>query len=668
MLLMLLVGVVQIAAYYLAGATVRGDHGFAITQPDTLLYCQAAHRIVEGAPFSFSAGEAVCTGTTSVLYPFLLALLDFGGESLILGGFLLNAAFYLIFLGCWSVIVWRFCSSVFSAVTAAALIAFSGQIAFCTLAASDIGLWLVFSAAMAVALVTESRKCFALLLVLAPWVRPEGAVMTIAFAMVAPFLAGKRKCALPLAAIALTSTVGVFAFNFVLTGHAQFSSVAAKGYFRNYPFSDAIFLTAIDSLKILKAYILGIPGSAPRDFHLLPVLGGVFLWLGLLSHDWRGPRRVFTWVSSLGCAGGFATVAMSGWQNTNMDRYLVWVIPFIFLFVGEGVGFLRSLGKVGRLALPAAVALVGYAAAIAVAEPAIAHSLAVKEDRLRSFARQCEDTMVLRAAVGMTSHCGAAYEFSPRRIAHLSGIYSPEFRPGDSVGSLERLKREKALRFYYWFCDMSSDLSLFGAKGWESVSEPILKGPAEYMLRKARWEAFDRAAETPPSPVEGCKLVASLDVGCREEEERVGYEIISAYDQPELKPFFTVADSPKGKLAEGGRVLLGGDEFSVDLTPGKDASVIIRTAASATAYANTATGNYGGCCEFNSPLELHLEIDGEEFGHIAFAVATNGITDAVFKIPGKALKPSQGQPPESPRTFRLGFHGEHIAFGYWFYQ
>ena len=99
--LMLLIGLLQVAAYYVAGATIRSDGGVPIGQPDTLLYCQAARRIVEGHPFSFSEGSLASTGTTSVLYPFVLAALGFfgaNGDTLILAGFLLNAAFYMLFL------------------------------------------------------------------------------------------------------------------------------------------------------------------------------------------------------------------------------------------------------------------------------------------------------------------------------------------------------------------------------------------------------------------------------------------------------------------------------------------------------------------------------------------------------------------------------------------
>ena len=60
------IGVVQIAAYYFSGAMVNGDDHLAIAQPDSLLYMQAARRIVEGHPFSFSALEPVKIGRAHV--------------------------------------------------------------------------------------------------------------------------------------------------------------------------------------------------------------------------------------------------------------------------------------------------------------------------------------------------------------------------------------------------------------------------------------------------------------------------------------------------------------------------------------------------------------------------------------------------------------------------
>ena len=49
--LMLCIGLLQVAGYYLAGMLASADGNMAVPQPDTLLYCQAARRIVEGHPF-----------------------------------------------------------------------------------------------------------------------------------------------------------------------------------------------------------------------------------------------------------------------------------------------------------------------------------------------------------------------------------------------------------------------------------------------------------------------------------------------------------------------------------------------------------------------------------------------------------------------------------------
>ena len=330
--LMLLVGVVQVALYYVAGATIRSDGGFAAAQPDTLLYCQAARRIVEGHPFSFSEGVAVSTGTTSVLYPFVLAipyLLGCTGDSLLRAGFFLNASFYLVFLWAWGLVVREKFTRGVGLFAAAALVAFSGQSAFCALAQSDIGLWMAVSSLLAAGLVLRRRVLLIPALLVAPWVRPEGAIVCCVFAAFAVFRAVRGVCVgsrwrqLALAFAAVLSATGVFALNFALTGHVGFSSVAHKGYFSLLPFADAIARSAIDAVQMAKGVLLGLPVGAPRDFFALPLVGAAFMWLGVFVHDWRRcswREMVFLVAAAL----GFLSVAASGWQGTNMDRYLVW--------------------------------------------------------------------------------------------------------------------------------------------------------------------------------------------------------------------------------------------------------------------------------------------------------------------------------------------------------
>ena len=161
--LMLCVGVIQVSAYYFASATVRPDGCLAVAQPDSALYLQAARRIVEGFPFSYSAGEAVCTGTTSVLYPLVLAVpcvLGLHGAASVAAAFLLNAAFYLLFLFCWARVIDLKVREPADKAVAGIALALFGHPALVSLAQSDIGLWLFVSSLLAWGLAADNPRLF----------------------------------------------------------------------------------------------------------------------------------------------------------------------------------------------------------------------------------------------------------------------------------------------------------------------------------------------------------------------------------------------------------------------------------------------------------------------------------------------------------------------------
>ena len=671
--LMLLVGVVQMALYYLAGATVRSDGAFGIAQPDTLLYCQAARRIVEGHPFSFSAGTAVSTGTTSVLYPFVLAIpyaLGATGDAFFRAGFILNAAFYLVFLLGWGLTIRAKLADPFARIVAALLVALSGQAAYCAAAQSDIGLWMAVSALMIAGFATKRAILYAPMLLLAPWIRPEGMICALAYAACAIgagfFHAGaerhREKSSLLISVAAIASVAGVFALNAALTGKLGFSSVANKGHFFHLPFCDAIAATAVDALSLAKSLLFGISSFATRDLYYLPVAAVALMWLGVCVRDWR---RCETWRDAallLAVLGSFGTVAMSGWQGSNMDRYLAWCLPIVLLLAAEGASWLaRRIGTGPSRFVPAAL-VVGFGGLASVVCAAVFHAACVTQTSLVLFARQCDDTMTARSAVGIFGSCGLAYEFSPRRIAHLPGIYSPEFMARDQAAVFEILKNEKDTRFFYWFFNTTESsllITAFGKDGLDLLGEVQLAGPRGFELRKASWKAFDAAVATPPT-TNGQTLVARVDVGYELDERAAAYETITTYDQPELRPFAKAGKLGGVDIVEAGRIILGGDEMTVKLTPGRDAQVVMRTLAKAEAFAPGALGAVaGGECAFKSPMELHLEVDGKEVGHVTFKLNEEGFTDARFTIPGKAVTRS---------PCRVALHGDHIACCYWFYQ
>ena len=665
LLLALCAALIQTAIYYIAGATVRVGGGMAIAQPDTLLYSQAARRIAEGFPFSFSEGTAASTGTTSVLYPFVLALpyaIGFTGGALFTAGFLLNAVFYVLFVLGWSAVACRaFAERPAARCAAVALVVSFGPFAYCALAQSDTGLWMAVSAWLAYGLYSDSRRVYVPLLLLAPWVRPEGMVVVVAYCAFCAFdVVRRRRIGLPVlvAVAAVASSLGVFVLNYALTGECQFSSVANKGYFTNLSVSTALVAAAIDAMKIAKAYLLGIPQESPRDMFYLPVVGAAFLWIGIFSRAWRDVSwRELAWY--LAMAGGAATVATSGWQNTNLDRYLIWTMPVLLLHTAYGAEIVSSrLSTRAAKTLPLA-AVVVFSAGMALVFVCLFHGSSKIVELDRSFASRCEEVLPKGCPVGALGIAGLAYEMSPRRVAHLSGIYSPEFRARSSAATVEILKNEPSVRFDYWLTKIR-EKKLFMCDKPDIVAGPaVLTCPPDMELRKSDWSAYDAAEEDPAPGAAGLSLSACVDVAYERDEKVSGYEPLTRDGCPLFAPFHAVGKLGGANILEGGRFLYGGDVMSVPLRPGCDVHVVMRTALKCNVAAYRESDMPRCDFELKSPMTLRVLVDGEDAGDVSFPVEEGDFSDARFVIPGRFVK----QP--NPRITLLG---EHVAFAYWFFQ
>lgn len=651
------VGVIQIAAYYFSGAMVNGADSLAIAQPDSLLYMQAARRIVEGHPFSFSASEAVCTGTTSVLYPFVLAVpyaLGATGMALCTVGFWLNAAFYLVFLSGWLVAFRKWLPEGLPQTLGVLLLALSGQTAYSSFAQSDTGLWLAVSALIVAAVATDRFKTAIALLVLAPWVRPEGMVFALAFFAVLLFACPRR---VPAAVLPLVSCAAVFVFNWMLTGEAQFSSVANKGHFVTRPFAGAVFATACDMLSIARGLVLGAASSPPRQFYMVPVVGAVLFWLGAFAHDWRGKRGAALVAVSLAACGGVLTVATSGWQNTNVDRYLAWIMPLVALFTAEGLSIAVARIRDARLRFAAAAAPVFFAAGCSVAFVALFHLASRHSDQLAKFAAELDGVLPHQTSVGLTGYSGFAYCLGDRRIASLNGIYSPEFASRTLAGNMARLKRDPSLRFNYWLIagdDKFAD-GFVAAQGRQ-----LMVGPEGIEVRTANWSMFDNAARPHAAGLHGLQEVGFVDVGDDASEKTAAYRVVTKYDQLAYEPFQRIDDIAGAKAFDCGRVVFGHDEMLVGLKAGKDLKIVLRTLPSVkVSVPSLLTASTVREFGFDSPLMVEVHIDGAEVAHCHVPIAEKGFSDIVLTVPG-------GKVPGG--VHEIAFVGDHIACGYWFFQ
>ena len=655
--LALCVGVIHVSAYYLFGATVRPDHCLAVAQPDSALYLQAARRIVEGFPFSYSAGEAVCTGTTSVLYPFVLALpyaLGLSGASSVAAAFALNAVFYLLFLFCWLRVIDLKVTNPIDKTVAGLALALFGQPALVTLAQSDIGLWLLVSAVFAWGLAANNSRLFVPALLAGPWVRPEGMVCAVAFALLA-FAVRRRR---GVAVLAILSVVGVFLLNYFLSGSCQFSSVQGKGHFAVEPFAQAALATWRDALAMIRQIFFAFSSGTVREMFFPPVVGGGLLLFHVLSRDYSdfdAREAVFL----LACGGGFATVAASGWQGTNYDRYLAWIFPVLVIWIALGAAALgRRLRGAARF-LPVALVFAFFAYGSA-AEVLLYRVGCEKTEADRAFYERCAAMLPKGASVGSFGNAAALHWMTPRRFAHLYGIYSPEFATKDLASAFEVLKRNPSSRFDFWICDLKADGALVGTSSLGVFGESVLLGPRGLSLSRADWRAFDAGAADPAPPAEGLLLRARVDVGYEPDERAALYEPFGDYLERPPAPIFRLDDLGGRKIAEVGRVVRGGDEMTVcALVPGRDLHVVMRSSASQRAVTLHATGSEAEDYSFSSSLELVVAIDGREACHVRCDLPEKGFGDVAFVVPGAAIVSD---------SVRLAFWGDHVACAYWFYQ
>jgi len=668
---MLACGLLQIAAYFFVGTWVGSGGHVAVPQPDTLLFCQSARQIAEGSPYIFSPGDKPCTGSTSHLYPFLLAALykaGATGDLLLTAGFVLNALFYLLFLANWGWLAGRLTTSPWARITACALLALSGQAAACALAQSDVGLFMAVSSGLFVSLLAGRWGWGTVLLVVAPWCRPEGAMLAVLFLLallIRRVVLRERLCPKEwlMAGLGVVSAAGVFVFNDWLTGTAQFQSVYAKGYFRQYDFFPAVQLVISDAVRMARELLLGEPEAMPREVFFIPLLGALFGWLGVLTRAWRREEawKELWWVAA--GLGGLAVVATSSWQNINIDRYLAWSLPIWLVYGAEGAVWVsRRLNDTVARALPL-MAVVGFQAVGSVALLTLFHSTCVVSQQKYDFAKEVQTLLPSGASVGGESAL-SAYAMPGRRMVHLSGIYSPELLTVEPLLNWERLKHHPEWRFD--FLEITPDQTAFRNADLHS-----LYGTVEALsvdgttLRRMAWGAIDNACSLQvgdkPGTSQGWRLHDRLDVGYPEDEARCRYRVYNRYNGVQCEPFGCSGFEGTNEVFDVGRIVLGGDSMTLHVRPYCSVRVVLRTAKEAETTVRWGIFKMRKTFMFNTPLKISARVDDIDVGTFSLPLSTNtaAFSEVQFTLPPESIR------KETPR---LTVYGDRIVLAYWFYQ
>lgn len=654
---LLILGLVHCAAYCWA---LRSEGVTSVGCFDQECYAQGARRIVEGHPFSYAPGLAPSTGQTSVLYPFVLAVpmaLGAEGDSIRTASMALACLFYLVFLGCWGAVIARYLRPGVGRAAAIATFGLSGVCAYVTFTQCDQGIWMALCAAIAAALAYKREKTALALLMLAPWVRPEGMMLAASFAAIRLLVGPRRWSAL----LPPLSIAAVFALNFALTGDAQFASVAEKGYFRLYPFVTAAWVTAKDLFAMVSTYLFVIPSPISRLFSAHSPVTAVTFWIGLVALS----RRFREWndsalILAAATAVGAVSVASGGYSNVDCDRYLAWMMPLVFLISAYGLELLVSKIRSPFWRKLPMVVLIVTTLFSTVAMVLMMRRVSAR--RLEYFARFHEEARLLPAdaTVGSKDFIWA-YELPPTiRFREISGVFTPELRgrAGRFASSwYEALKYEKDARFDYWVISPRAreiDSPRNRSVCRVSFGEPLVAGKGHRYLRCADWSTYDRAAESPLAPQVPS---ARLDVGYFPDERAARLRGLSL-DIAEYHRFETV-----GTRLSDGRPMFDvcmpvceGQRFVLPTKPGRAARLVMRTLGELWYLSENDVEEKA---DYGDRATVSVTVGGRELGVFEIPLQAKTFTDFVIDIPGECFDSSAAE---------FVVRGRFLSFAYWLYQ
>jgi hypothetical protein len=605
---------------------------------DAYIHFQYARAIAEGHPLRFQAGEPISTGATSFAWPALLALpyaLGFRGESILW----IAWAFSFVALGALAYetyAITRPLAGRAAAFGAGAMTLLFGGFAWSAASGMEVVpfAWVLLHsmrrasewAEDPVRRTSRELRILAGLALLAPMVRPEGAIASIAVG-VAVVLHPRadtwraRAEAVPLLVLAAAPNLLML----LLTGHLTSSTAQVKLLVGNPYF--AMPDTAIANARTLVTQILdGQVWSA----EFLPKGGAPFAFAGLAAIAWRGKiaARPFRAAAVLVVALAMFVPCLYVTFLWNRLRYLWPFAPGWFIglaCLARAVG--RLTARIDARAGAAATTLVagGFAGALAVRldwviEDAAQSASGIDRQQV-ALGRWADAELSKDARIGVNDTGAIAY-FGNRRTFDVVGLTTPSEGKYWVAGAGSRLEHYERLRvsspsslpthFIVYPEWMSCDVVLGKPLHEAVVTDSTILGGQVMRAYQARYDHLG-SGELPWT--EHGAIVDTLDVADLESEAEHGYELLGARDGEEVAE---EGNAPDGHVVvDGGRTQRTRERFVAKLPRGKSIVALARMQTSG------AVSN------------VELRIGEQSIGHAD--VEAGPWTEIAFVIPAEAL-------------------------------
>jgi hypothetical protein len=655
-----------VATALLARATIRtllaklGHPG--ATLDDAYIHFQYARAIAEGHPLRFQAGEPISTGATSFVWPALLALpygVGLRGESI------LWAAWAMSFVALGALAYETYALALpltgrAAAIGAGAMTLAFGGYAWCAASGMEV---VPFAWVLACSMRYASEwaedpakrtprtlKIMAGLALLAPMVRPEGAIASAVLGVavaIHPRASTVRARAESLIFLGLAAAPNLLLL--ALTGSATSSTAQVKLLVGNPYF--AMPDAAIANARLLVGTILdGQVWSA----EFLPKGGAPFACAGLAALVWRGhaASRRFRAVAILVIALAMFVPCLYVTFLWNRLRYL-W--PFATGWLIGLACLARAIGTlVGRIDARAGAATTtllagGFAGALSVRLDWVIEDVAQSAsgiDRQQvALGRWADANLPADARIGVNDTGAVAY-FGNRKTFDVVGLTTPsegKYWVAGAGSRLEHYERMHAMspaslptHFIVYPEWMSCEPVLGKVLHEATVVDSTILGGQTMRVHVARWEHLG-SGEAPWT--EHGAILDTVDVADLESEAEHRYELLGARDGEQIAE---EGSSPSGAVViDGGRTQRVRERFVVKLP----------AAAKATAMARV---------QANADTAIEVRIGDRILGKVNVEMGT--WVEIAFAIPAEAVSTEVG----GPTKLDVNATGAFTSFHWWF--
>ncbi len=646
-------------AWGFAATTLRVNPSMGLPLDDSYIYLTYAKQFGRAQPFTYYPGGGYSAGSTSVLWPMLLApfwTLGARGHALVWISFGMCSAFFTaVGLGCF-----QFASKVsgsrMTGALAAVMALVIGPFAWSALA----GMEVAFAAALLVATLlllakepTGGPPSWKLAVVLAATSlsRPEATLIVVAICgwnvLVRMRTRAWRNAArwlVPLAA----PLVWVLA-NRVFAGNFFPNTGVVKSHFYLPGFTWAYWREAViaQTFALAKAMFW-----APESPFLFPRVIAVLFVVGAVRVIRWARREQRTIVGVVAVAAPIAlmlavvgTSGVGGWSVQNL-RYIATAMPLVVLVAACALAPPKIIeSSIQRTAWLAGTGVLGLVFAYS--------AWSGMKDNMLLFAQGAMDTNAQVVMIGHYLHdklpnahvmfhdAGAIAYYGDGEVYDMLGLVTNDQAaianngPGARFEFLESLSPAERPTHFAYYPGWMGSAELFGEVLLHTPLRPGLPtklhrivGDADMELIVANWDHVG-TAERPLNDHTGWQVVDRLDIADLASEH--GHHWVGGMGQRhfgDTTAHWSMVEretGPAGLLLDGGRTIreTKGERFTITLDPVKPTRVVIRTGGQV---------SYSHHEAITAPITLKLFAGTKELGHLKVSAPGGVFSELAFNI------------------------------------